>query len=121
MNSVRTLLSTVFFLNLLGGLALPLHAFDDLLISEFMAQNDNTLADEDGDFPDWIEIYNAYPSPVGASGRERRRRPVAANTALPMAGAIVMIGVSPAPLLGKSLRSSKTTSMNGASLKRGTR
>ena len=27
-------------------------------ITEFMAVNDETLADEDGDFPDWIEIQN---------------------------------------------------------------
>ena len=31
----------------------------DLLITEFMAANDDTLADADGDYPDWIEIYNA--------------------------------------------------------------
>ena len=30
----------------------------DLIISEFMASNDGTLADEDGDFSDWIEIHN---------------------------------------------------------------
>ncbi|HYW77946.1 MAG TPA: lamin tail domain-containing protein, partial [Thermoguttaceae bacterium] len=29
-----------------------------LLISEFMASNDSRLSDEDGAFPDWIEIYN---------------------------------------------------------------
>jgi len=29
-----------------------------LLISEFMASNENSLADEDGDGSDWIEIYN---------------------------------------------------------------
>ena len=29
-----------------------------LLINEFMASNNSTLADEDGDFSDWVEIYN---------------------------------------------------------------
>jgi len=29
-----------------------------LVISELMAVNNSTLADEDGQFPDWIEIYN---------------------------------------------------------------
>ncbi len=29
-----------------------------LVISEFMASNSETLADEDGDYPDWIELYN---------------------------------------------------------------
>lgn len=28
------------------------------VINEIMASNNNTLADRDGDFPDWIEIYN---------------------------------------------------------------
>ena len=35
---------------------LPLAA--DLLISEFMADNETTLQDEDGDASDWIEVFN---------------------------------------------------------------
>ena len=31
----------------------------DLLITEFLAENKTQLADADGDFSDWIEIYNA--------------------------------------------------------------
>lgn len=46
---------------LLSGIA-PLHA--QLVISEFMAANDTTLADEDGAFSDWIEIHNPTASPV---------------------------------------------------------
>jgi len=30
----------------------------DLVINEFMSQNDTFLRDQDGDFSDWIEIYN---------------------------------------------------------------
>ena len=30
----------------------------DLVISEFMADNDGYLADEDGEYSDWIEIFN---------------------------------------------------------------
>jgi len=30
-----------------------------LYINEFMASNDTTIADEQGDFDDWIEVYNA--------------------------------------------------------------
>ena len=30
-----------------------------LYINEFMASNDTTIADEHGDFDDWIEVYNA--------------------------------------------------------------
>ena len=29
-----------------------------IIISEFMASNTKTLADEDGDYPDWLEIFN---------------------------------------------------------------
>ena len=35
------------------------------LIAEFMAVNDATLADIDGDYSDWIEIYNPGPAAVG--------------------------------------------------------
>ena len=31
----------------------------DLYITEFMAINNDTLADEDGEYSDWIEVYNA--------------------------------------------------------------
>ncbi len=36
----------------------------DVLISEFMASNASTLADEDGQFPDWIELYNSGSNAV---------------------------------------------------------
>ncbi|MEM1216489.1 MAG: CotH kinase family protein [Bacteroidota bacterium] len=39
-----------------------------LFINEFMLSNDHTLADEDNDFPDWIELYNAGTAPVNLSG-----------------------------------------------------
>lgn len=35
-----------------------------LKINEFMAKNDTTIADEYGDYGDWIELYNADNSPV---------------------------------------------------------
>jgi hypothetical protein len=38
------------------------------VINEFMAVNDVTLADEDGDFSDWIELHNPSPDPVNLSG-----------------------------------------------------
>ncbi len=38
------------------------------VISEFMASNDSTLADEDGDYPDWIEIYNPDAQAVDIAG-----------------------------------------------------
>ncbi len=39
-----------------------------LLISELMALNDSTLADEDGDFSDWVEIHNPTAEPVSLDG-----------------------------------------------------
>lgn len=43
-------------------------AASDLIISEFMAVNGTGLTDEDGDFSDWIEIYNRGSQPVNLSG-----------------------------------------------------
>src|SRR5260221_9111155 len=36
-----------------------LRAQDDVRITEFMASNSRTLADDNGQFSDWIEVYNA--------------------------------------------------------------
>ncbi len=35
-----------------------------LVINEFMASNDGTIADSNGDYHDWIELYNASNSPI---------------------------------------------------------
>src|SRR5450759_442680 len=59
--------------------------------------------------------------PSGVSGSERMRRPPAAWMALAIAGAMAMIGVSPAPAEGRSGRSSTVTSIGGTSANRGTR
>ncbi len=40
----------------------------DLVISEFMAVNDSTLANEAGEFVDWIEIHNATDQPASLNG-----------------------------------------------------
>ncbi len=39
-----------------------------IVINEFMSSNLNTIADEDGDFPDWIELYNASPDNISLGG-----------------------------------------------------
>jgi hypothetical protein len=39
-----------------------------LRINEFMALNQSTLADEDGEYSDWIEIYNPTDQPVNLAG-----------------------------------------------------
>jgi hypothetical protein len=48
--------------------AAGLLAQDAVRISEFMAVNNATLADEDGDFSDWLEIHNAGIGPVNLGG-----------------------------------------------------
>ncbi|MFB6320069.1 FN3 associated domain-containing protein [Saccharicrinis sp. FJH54] len=45
-----------------------LNAQSGVIISEFMAVNDNTLADEDGDYSDWIELYNVGETAVSLTG-----------------------------------------------------
>lgn len=39
-----------------------------LLINEFMSRNETTLSDSEGDFPDWIEIYNSLDDAVNMLG-----------------------------------------------------
>ncbi len=46
--------------------ASTLHA--QLSINEFMADNGSTIADENGDYEDWIEIFNAGSSSVDIGG-----------------------------------------------------
>ncbi len=43
-------------------------AAGDLVINELMASNDITIADQDGDFDDWIELYNNSSSTIDLEG-----------------------------------------------------
>lgn len=38
------------------------------MINEFVADNGTGLTDEDGDYSDWIEIYNQSNSPLNLAG-----------------------------------------------------
>ena len=40
----------------------------DLVINEFMAGNDNTIKDPQGDFDDWVEIYNRSSNIIPLNG-----------------------------------------------------
>ena len=40
----------------------------DLYISEVMSNNVTTIADENGDMCDWIEIHNPTASPISLGG-----------------------------------------------------
>lgn len=48
----------------------PAHAQQPapVVINEFMASNGQTIADEDGEFSDWIELYNPGAQPVSLAG-----------------------------------------------------
>ncbi|MHC1763640.1 MAG: CotH kinase family protein [Verrucomicrobiia bacterium] len=52
---LRALLASCFMLVLVAG-AVP--SKSQVVISEFLAENNGVLQDEDGDSPDWIELHN---------------------------------------------------------------
>ena len=67
--SARPLLVLLAFLTIHFGWHQTLPAADSpVVISEFMASNAKTLADEDGDHPDWIELRNLTASTVNLEG-----------------------------------------------------
>lgn len=68
MKHLRSLPVALFFSALLGAAVIPARALDDLFITEFMAENDGTIEDEDGDTSDWIEIFNAGTNTVDLAG-----------------------------------------------------
>jgi hypothetical protein len=68
MKYLRTLLVLLTSAILYSAGACRAAAADDVVITEFMAENDNTLPDEDGDFPDWIELFNAGANTVNLDG-----------------------------------------------------
>lgn len=52
-----------YTLNATGGIT-P----GDIVINEFMASNDTTVVDQDGEYEDWIELYNNSESAIDISG-----------------------------------------------------
>ncbi len=61
---MRTTFATALWLVLCTA---PIAA-QQVIVSEFMASNDRTLKDEDGESSDWIEIHNAGGTAVDLSG-----------------------------------------------------
>lgn len=49
-------------------LALPLLSLSQIVISEVCPKNASIIQDEDGDDPDWIELYNSSDNPVSLHG-----------------------------------------------------
>ncbi len=65
MKLLRFAFVLVAFVSFAGWDAL---AQSDPIISEFMASNTSTLADEDGEYSDWIELFNPSAVPVNLEG-----------------------------------------------------
>src|SRR4026208_404185 len=61
---MRTFFIPLTSLLLVCAASLPVQAQDNVVISEFMASADRGLADENGEFSDWIEIHNAGTNTV---------------------------------------------------------
>ncbi len=61
----KTIQLSVFLLLALPGRFCPAQ---ELLITEFMASNDDGLRDEDGDSSDWIELHNGGLEPIDLDG-----------------------------------------------------
>jgi hypothetical protein len=58
-----------FSLIIIVSIFLPLTLFaQNILINEVMSSNSNSIADADGDFGDWIELYNADTSDINLLG-----------------------------------------------------
>ena len=64
----RFLAGLLVSLCLLAQLCLPLRLPADLLINEVMTSNGGVIADENGDTPDWIELFNPGPGVINLAG-----------------------------------------------------
>jgi hypothetical protein len=72
------------------------HPFPAIQITEFMALNNSTLADEAGEFDDWVELHNASAEPVDVGGMalsddlaQRTRWIIPVGTVIPAGGRLV--------------------------------
>ena len=68
-------LFTIIISILVLSLSAPFSVEAQPLINEVMASNTSTLHDEDGDYPDWIGIYNPSDEPIDLAGYGLSDRP----------------------------------------------
>lgn len=59
---------TIYFIFLSILIFRPEAYAQELIINEFMSSNATTASDEDGDYPDWIELYNASSEAINLNG-----------------------------------------------------
>lgn len=88
-------IATVVIALLISDMGAYTGQIENPVINEFMASNQGTLHDEDGDASDWIEIYNPASEPVNLYGfsisDNRRNEPwVFPEVVLPPSGHIVL-------------------------------
>jgi hypothetical protein len=60
--------ATAYLLVVLWVLTVPARAASPVIISEFLASNQNSISDDDGDKSDWIELYNGGTNAVSLLG-----------------------------------------------------
>lgn len=69
MKSIFRLLKSLIFLLLVQPLSGSVElSARQVVLNEVMSSNSTTIADEDGDYPDWIELYNLGSDPVELGG-----------------------------------------------------
>jgi hypothetical protein len=68
MNRRDLALTRGFIFGLLSVLMFTATAQSPVIVNEFMARNSRTLADEDGDYSDWIELRNVSTVDVNLEG-----------------------------------------------------
>ncbi|MSP68960.1 MAG: T9SS type A sorting domain-containing protein [Bacteroidetes bacterium] len=61
---MKNRITKIFFIAIFCSLMLSFSSTAQIVINEGSNRNYSTLADEDGDYPDWIELYNAGSSSI---------------------------------------------------------
>ncbi|MFC1763455.1 lamin tail domain-containing protein [Planctomycetota bacterium] len=68
MKQVVIVCLSVFFISGIAYSDVWLGSHEHVIISEIGASNDGTIADEDGNTPDWIELYNPTSTAINLEG-----------------------------------------------------
>lgn len=66
--TLALMLLTILGVALPGTKLVQAQDISHVVINEFMASNGQTIADEDGDFPDWIELHNPGGEAISLAG-----------------------------------------------------
>ena len=58
----------LLFITFIGLVSAHLFGQEPLIINELMGKNDTTIMDIDGDYSDWLELYNTSPDTISLNG-----------------------------------------------------